>query len=88
MQEVFHSRPVMKRTERPTLDKTEMELRGYEEVKNLFTQQDTHIKDSYGNRWIMCEQCSLIKPSHKFAYYGGPGKANSGTCSECIRTKK
>lgn len=60
-------------------------LEAYNEVKDLFTQQDTQIRDSRGVRWVKCEICGKILPSDKFASYGGSNHINLGTCNDCSR---
>ena len=57
--------------------------RGYEEVKNRFTQQSYQIIDSKGRRWIKCEICGKIKLSREFVSYGGANHINLGICYEC-----
>lgn len=59
--------------------------RGYEEVKDRFTQQEERIVDSCGRRWIKCEECGAIKQDQDFSSYGGLGRVNLGICSECSR---
>lgn len=58
---------------------------GYEEVKELFTQQDTQIRDTYGQRWAKCEVCGEIKPDFEFVSYGGINSVNLGICRDCSR---
>lgn len=60
----------------------------YEEVKDLFTQQDKPISDSSGQRWIKCEICGEIKPTYEFFEYGGKNRVNSGICSSCNRSNR
>ncbi len=62
--------------------------RGYEEVKDRFTQQDEQIRDSYGNRWIQCEECGKIERESYFAYYGGENHVNLGICKDCSGWRK
>lgn len=71
-------------------DRREMEaeracLEAYNEIKDLFTQQDTQIRDSRGVRWVKCEICGQIFPSDKFVSYGGINHINLGTCNDCGR---
>ena len=61
--------------------------RGYEEVKNRFTQQSYQIIDSKGRRWIKCEICGKIKLSREFVSYGGANYINLGICYECSQKK-
>lgn len=60
---------------------------GYEEIKDLFTQQHTRIIDSFGQRWIKCEHCGGIKPESEFSSYGGANHVNLGVCKDCSRSK-
>lgn len=56
---------------------------GYEQVKDMFTQQTSQIWDSFGNRWIQCKCCSDIKRSTEFSSYGGANHVNLGLCNSC-----
>ena len=58
---------------------------GYEDVKDLFTQQTRIIRDRYRNRWVKCEKCGAIKQDVEFASYGGHGHVNLGVCRDCSR---
>ena len=58
---------------------------GLSDVRDLFTQQDTIIRDRFGNRWVKCEKCGAIKQDHEFASYGGTNHVNLGTCRDCSR---
>lgn len=60
-------------------------LKSYNEVKDLFTQQEKQIRDSCGGRWVKCEVCGQILPSDKFISYGGPNHINLGMCYICGR---
>lgn len=73
--------------EKEKKERLKNELAGYEEVKDRFNQQVTIIKDSFGIRWIKCEQCGEIKPASEFITYGGVGRVNLGTCSDCSNKK-
>jgi hypothetical protein len=55
----------------------------YNEVKDLFVQQKTPIRDSKGDRWVQCEYCGKISLSDEFIYYGGADHVNLGTCYKC-----
>jgi len=55
----------------------------YNEVKDLFVQQKTPIRDSKGDRWVQCEYCGKISLSDEFKYYGGAEHVNLGTCYNC-----
>lgn len=41
--------------------------------------------DKFGNRYIMCERCGIIKKSYDMAIYGGPNSMNIGLCTQCSR---
>lgn len=69
-----------------SIPREEKERQGYEQVKNLFTQQENRICDSYGARWIQCEICCEIKTDYNFSSYGGTDHVNLGICSECSRS--
>lgn len=71
-----------KKAAREAAEKLEIS-HGYEEIKDLFTQQSKPIRDSYGRRWIKCERCGEIKLSNYFGSYGGAGHVNLGVCNEC-----
>ncbi len=58
---------------------------GYEDVKELFTQQTHIIRDRYKTRWVKCEKCGAIKQDVEFASYGGQSHVNLGVCRECSR---
>lgn len=58
---------------------------GYEDVKDLFTQQTCIVRDRYKTRWVKCERCSSIKQDVEFASYGGQDHVNLGICRECSR---
>jgi len=60
---------------------------GFEQVKDLFTQQETVICDKYDNRWVQCEQCGLIKQDFEFTSYGGLNRVNLGVCADCNRKR-
>jgi superfamily I DNA/RNA helicase len=61
--------------------------KGYNEVKDKFTQQHTQIRDSFGTRWIKCEMCGEIKPASEFGDYSGPNRVNLGKCYKCTNGK-
>lgn len=48
-------------------------------------QQETQVRDAYGNRWIKCEYCGKIAKDSEFSSYGGAigVHLNLGTCKEC-----
>lgn len=50
-----------------------------------FVQQDSQIRDAEGNRWVKCEFCGKIAKESEFSFYGGIGRINLGTCSECLK---
>lgn len=72
--------------EKPAKDpKQEQYELGYEDVKDLFTQQTRIIRDRYKTRWVKCEKCGEIKQDVEFASYGGHGHVNLGICRDCSR---
>lgn len=72
--------------EKPAKDpKQEQYELGYEDVKELFTQQTRIIRDRYKTRWVMCEKCGKIKQDVEFASYGGHRHVNLGICRDCSR---
>ncbi len=86
--EVGDSEEYRRKQELEELKRTIERRNGYEEVKDLFTQQDKQIRDSSGQRWIKCEICGEIKPVFEFFDYGGKNRVNSGICSACNRTNR
>lgn len=48
-------------------------------------QQETHVRDADGKRWIKCEFCGKIANESEFVSYGGAigVHLNLGTCREC-----
>ena len=74
---------VKKRSKKDT--KQEQYESGYEDVKDLFTQQTRIIRDRYKTRWVKCEKCGTIKQDVEFASYGGHRHVNLGICRECSR---
>ena len=48
-------------------------------------QQETQVRDAYGNRWIRCEFCGTIAKDSEFSSYGGAigVHLNLGTCKKC-----
>lgn len=74
-----------KEEERRKIQAERAYLEAFNEVKDLFTQQDTQIRSSNGERWIKCEICGRILPSDKFVSYGGLNHINLGTCNDCSR---
>lgn len=63
--------------------KVQMYKNGYEDVKDLFTQQVNPIRDRYKKRWIKCEKCGEIKQDDEFSSYGGDNRVNLGICTIC-----
>lgn len=53
--------------------------------KSLKKHYGTIIRDRFGNRWVKCEICGIIKQDVEFASYGGTNHINLGTCRECCR---
>ena len=56
-------------------------------MESGFKQQDTPIRDAFGNRWIKCEFCGEIAKEEKFVSYGGAGHINLRTCKQCAKIK-
>ncbi len=54
-------------------------------IQTLLEQQEEPVIDEENNRWVKCEFCGLIDLASKFKSYGGPGRVNLGTCSECSK---
>lgn len=61
--------------------------KGYEQVKDKFTQQEDPIYDSFNNRWVQCELCGEIKEASEFSVHGGINHANLGKCKKCLSIK-
>lgn len=71
-------------TQKPIMEKRKEEYEnGYEDVKNLFTQQNRIIRDRYDKRWVKCEKCGTIKRQEEFVSYGGRKHVNLGLCKDC-----
>lgn len=68
--------------------KQERYKNGYEDVKDLFVQQTSIIRDRYKIRWVKCEKCGAIKQDVEFASYGGENHVNLGLCTECGKKPK
>ncbi len=58
---------------------------GLSDVSDKFNQQNSIIRDCFGNRWVKCERCNAIKQDVEFTSYGGTDHINLGTCRECSR---
>lgn len=71
-----------------SIDKETKNKKGYEEVKDKFTQQDEQIRDSFGTRWVQCEKCGQIKPDSQFIRYGGENSINLGLCEDCAGMRR
>lgn len=69
-------------------EKQRLRLKEIQENPLLFIQQETKVRDLDGNRWIKCEECGAVKLDTQFSIYGGEGKINLGTCTECSRRSK
>ena len=54
-------------------------------LEDGLNQQETQVRDAYGNRWIKCEFCGKIAKDSEFSSYGGAigVHLNLGTCKEC-----
>lgn len=46
-------------------------------------RQDEPLRDAAGKRWVKCEFCGEFKTENEFSSYGGQGRVNLGTCSDC-----
>lgn len=57
--------------------------KNYELLGADFTQQETQVRDSVGNRWVKCEYCEKIAKTDEFVFYGGLGRVNLGICRDC-----
>jgi hypothetical protein len=71
-----------------SIPREKLERQGYEQVKDLFIQQDTPIFDKFNTRWVQCEICGELKMGSEFSSYGGAKHVNLGTCSECSRKRR
>lgn len=60
---------------------------GYLQVADRFSQVDTPVYDSFGQRWVRCRECGEVKPAFLFVSYGGKTAA-LGTCRDCDRKKR
>lgn len=58
---------------------------GLSDVSNLFTHQTSIICDRYGNRWVKCKKCGVIKRDYEFGSYGGLNEVNLGICADCYK---
>ncbi|MBQ3861876.1 MAG: hypothetical protein II779_15235, partial [Clostridia bacterium] len=71
-------------TKKPKKDRRKEQYEnGYNDVKDLFTQQNRIIRDRYEKRWVMCEKCGAIKRQEEFVSYGGRKHVNLGLCKDC-----
>lgn len=70
------------------VSKEQQRALGFEQVKDLFTQQQNIIRDSFGNRWVQCKICGQIKPDIEFPFYGGIDSVNLGECYTCKKQNK
>ncbi len=54
-------------------------------LEEYLNQQETLVKDQYGNRWIKCEFCGKMGKDSEFSSYGGAigVHLNLGTCKQC-----
>ena len=60
---------------------------GYLQVVDRFSQVETPVYDSFGQRWVRCRECGEVKPAFLFVSYGGKTAA-LGTCRSCDRKKR
>ncbi len=87
-----------RRIEEAEKRKLEEEKRAEEELhrdeafmQNLeegLNQQETQVRDAYGNRWIRCEICGKIAIDSEFSSYGGLGRVNLGICKACMKNTR
>ena len=62
-------------------------IAGYSQVADRFSQVDTPVYDSFGQRWVRCRECDEVKPTFLFVSYGGKTAA-LGICRDCDRKKQ
>lgn len=60
-------------------------IRGFEQVKEKSFQTEEIIEDSFGIRWLQCEQCAEIKTKDDFALVGRRNRPGIGICTACAR---
>lgn len=82
-----------KRAELAEIQRIEKEKRELEELKREevfkaafkdgFENQEEIVRDASGVRWVKCEFCGKKAKESEFASYGGEGRVNLGTCSDC-----
>lgn len=55
------------------------------DLASELNQQETHVRDADGKRWIKCEFCGKIAKESEFLSYGGAigVRLNLGKCREC-----
>jgi len=53
-----------------------------------FTQNDTQVFDSQGNRLILCVYCGKIDKTKHFVSYGGKNTMNCGECNDCYNIRR
>ena len=56
-----------------------------EEILQIIDQQDHKALDSFGRRWVRCEECGEVKLEKDFSSYGGANHINLGICLDCAR---
>lgn len=74
------------KTEKHCSEKAEKQRCDEEDFKRIverLNQQEEPVRDSDGNRWIICEYCGKIAKESEFSFYGGSEHLNLGTCKEC-----
>ncbi|MBP3885968.1 MAG: hypothetical protein J6D54_13665 [Olsenella sp.] len=54
----------------------------------LVDQQERPAMDEFGRHWVRCESCGKVAPDREFSLYGGNGRLNLGTCTECMRKRR
>ena len=77
-----------KESEEMTKQKEPEDKRIRDEIMAIIDQQEYPARDSYGRRWVRCEECGKIDLEREFSTYGGTNHVNLGICSECMRKKR
>lgn len=52
-------------------------------IESALADRETPAIDAKGTRWVKCKNCGKIAPDREFAFYGGAGEINLGTCRVC-----
>jgi ATP-dependent exoDNAse (exonuclease V) beta subunit len=77
-----------KEAEERTKQKELADKRIRDEIIAIIDQQEYPARDSYGRRWVRCEECDKIDLEREFSTYGGANHVNLGICSACMRKKR